>query len=529
MLHELGPDGRGRESALELDVGVVVVADPDDAEEIGGVAGEPGVVAGSGFAGGGGGEAVAADGGGGAAGHDAFHEGLGEEGDAGIEDLFGLRGIVCDNIAVGTAYAGEHPGSDVDAAVGKDCVGAGHVDGRGAVGADRDGRGGPGGGDTGGTGEGGDVFVADFLGEGYGGDVERVGDGVCSGDHAGVLALFEVAGRVGLAVGAEVLWVVVDAGERGEDSAFVKRGSVERGVVGGGIDEGLEDGPGGAIRDGVIELRDSVVAASDEGEDLAGVRVERDEGDLRVRDVCFIALVLFADHLVDVLHADIDGLRRGALQVGVERGVDAETLVGEVLIADALGELIVDKIDEVGSFAGVDVGGCEAERLGFGSGGFSCGDGTGLDHGVEDDVAAGEGAFGMTIGIEAAGALDHASEEGCLGGVDLFEVFVEECLRRLAEAVDVVAAAVAQIDLVGVHLEDLLLGEAGLELEGDEDLDELALDAALGREEDAARELHGERGAAARPAPVAAEVVPGPAEHAVVVDAAVLEEAPVFY
>ncbi len=44
-----------------LDVGVVVVADPDDAEEIGGVAGEPGVVAGSGFAGGGGGEAVAAD------------------------------------------------------------------------------------------------------------------------------------------------------------------------------------------------------------------------------------------------------------------------------------------------------------------------------------------------------------------------------------------------------------------------------------------------------------------------------------
>ncbi len=61
-LHELGPDGRGGEGALELDVGVVVVADPDDAEEVGGVAGEPGVVAGSGLAGGGGGEAVAADG-----------------------------------------------------------------------------------------------------------------------------------------------------------------------------------------------------------------------------------------------------------------------------------------------------------------------------------------------------------------------------------------------------------------------------------------------------------------------------------
>ena len=59
-VHELGPDGRGGVSALQLNVGVVVVADPDDAEEVGGVAGEPGVVLSAGFAGGRGGEAVAA-------------------------------------------------------------------------------------------------------------------------------------------------------------------------------------------------------------------------------------------------------------------------------------------------------------------------------------------------------------------------------------------------------------------------------------------------------------------------------------
>ncbi len=81
---------------------------------------------------------------------------------------------------------------------------------------------------------------------------------------------------------------------------------------------------------------------------------------------------------------------------------------------------------------------------------------------------------------------------------------------------------------VGVHLEDLLLGETCFELEGDEDLDELALDAALGREKDAARELHSEGGAAAGPAAVSAEVVPGPADHAVVVNASVIEEAAVF-
>jgi uncharacterized protein with GYD domain len=59
--------------------------------------------------------------------------------------------------------------------------------------------------------------------------------------------------------------------------------------------------------------------------------------------------------------------------------------------------------------------------------------------------------------------------------VELAEVFAEEGLRGLAEAVDGVAAALAEVDLVGVHLEDLLLVEAGFELEGDHDLASLRL------------------------------------------------------
>ncbi len=139
--------------------------------------------------------------------------------------------------------------------------------------------------------------------------------------------------------------------------------------------------------------------------------------------VASLPLVLLADHLVDVLHADFDGLGGGALEVGVERGVDAEALVGEVLVADALDELVVDEVDEVGRFAGVDVGGGETEGLGFGAGGLGCGDGAGLDHGVEDDVAAVDGALGVAIGVEAAGALDHAGEERASA--------VSSCLRSL--------------------------------------------------------------------------------------------------
>src|SRR4030088_2366221 len=74
----------------------------------------------------------------------------------------------------------------------------------------------------------------------------------------------------------------------------------------------------------------------------------------------------------------------------------------------------------------------------------------------------------------------------------------EEGLGCFAEAVDAVASALAEVDLVGVHLEDLLFVEAGLELEGDEDLAELAHDTLLWCEEEAAGELLGERGAAAR-------------------------------
>ncbi len=188
----------------------------------------------------------------------------------------------------------------------------------------------------------------------------------------------------------------------------------------------------------------------------------------------------------------------------------------------------MDEVDEVGRFAGVDVGRGEANGLGLGAGGFGGGEGAGFDHGVEDEVAALDGALGVTVGVEAAGALDDAGDQGALGGVELAEVLAEEGLGGLAEAIDGEAAALAEVNLVGVHLEDLLLGEAGFELKGDQDLFELAGVAAFGREEEAARELHGEGGAAFDEAVVALEIVDDGSGHAVVVDAAVLEEAAVF-
>ena len=171
----------------------------------------------------------------------------------------------------------------------------------------------------------------------------------------------------------------------------------------------------------MVELRDAVVAAADEGEDLSGVGVDGDERDLRVGDggggLALGGLVLLADDVVDDLDAGFDGLGGGALEIGVERGVDAEVLVGGVLVADALDDLVVDEIDEVGGFAGFDVGGGEVEGLGLGAGGFGGGEGSGLDHGVEDEVAAFHGALGVAVGIAVAGVLEERGEKSVVGGV----------------------------------------------------------------------------------------------------------------
>jgi len=96
-------------------------------------------------------------------------------------------------------------------------------------------------------------------------------DGVDGSYHARIFALLEVAWGIGLAVIHEGRGVVIQGGQGGEDAtaacvASIAEGqTVEAGVVGRGVDEGFEDGAGGSLGDGVIELGGAVVATTDEG------------------------------------------------------------------------------------------------------------------------------------------------------------------------------------------------------------------------------------------------------------------------
>ena len=80
--------------------------------------------------------------------------------------------------------------------------------------------------------------------------------------------------------------------------------------------------------------------------------------------------------------------------------------------------------------------------------------------------------------------------------------------------------AAAQVDLVAIEGEDLLLGEGALDLDGEIGLLNLAGGGAVRGEKEIARQLHGERGGALHAA-VGAQVVPSRFSDAEDIDAPV--------
>ena len=95
----------------------------------------------------------------------------------------------------------------------------------------------------------------------------------------------------------------------------------------------------------------------------------RDQRNLRIRDVRVALLMLPAHQVVDILHAHFDRFRGGALQLGIERRVDAQRL--ECATAPGrrhpLRQLVMHQVDEVRRFARIDAGVGEAQRLSLGA------------------------------------------------------------------------------------------------------------------------------------------------------------------
>src|SRR5207248_9475901 len=122
---------------------------------------------------------------------------------------------------------------------------------------------------------------------------------------------------------------------------------------------------------------------------------------------------------------------------------------------------------------------------------------------------------------------DHAGEERGLVEAELLRTLVEVEARRLVDAEHRLAAAVPEVDVVEINLQDLVLRHARVEQDGQRNLHELAAPRPLLREEARLDDLLVDRAAALGDA-VRAEVEPERAGHADRVDAEVVAKANVL-
>ena len=226
---------------------------------------------------------------------------------------------------------------------------------------------------------------------------------------------------------------------------------------------------------------------------------------------------------VVVEHALSDGGVRGALVGRLHGGVDVEAGRVDVLAEHLVGQL-ARKLRHVGSAQpGVVRRRRETQRFGEGLlvGGLR--EEARLEHPPQDVALALGGALGVDQRVVQGRRLGQPREHRGLCGRQRGQRLAEVDLRRGSEAV----GPLAEEDLVQVELEDLVLAQALLDAQCEEDLVDLAGVRLLAGQEEVARHLHRDR-ARALVAPARKDVAHRGARDADRIDARMLEEARVL-
>ncbi len=124
--------------------------------------------------------------------------------------------------------------------------------------------------------------------------------------------------------------------------------------------------------------------------------------------------------------------------------------------------------------------------------------------------------------------LNDAGDGGRLAEREVGDVLAEEEARGLGDAVHGKRAALAEVDVVEIQLEDLVLRRLALEDDRHVLLGELALERLLGREEEVLHQLLRDGAAAHQVRPIAAQVGDDGADGANDVDAGMVVEAAIL-
>src|SRR5581483_3699067 len=141
--------------------------------------------------------------------------------------------------------------------------------------------------------------------------------------------------------------------------------------------------------------------------------------------------------------------------------------------------------------------------------------------------SAAQRPIGVAERVPRPGALNQARQQSRVRQGYLAEILSEIHLRALAESVNAEAALIAEINRVGVILENLLLGQLLLELHRDQSFRDFSAPAALRAQPQRARQLLADRGSSLQP-PRIEDVPPGGPHDAHRIEARVGEEMLVF-
>jgi hypothetical protein len=303
---------------------------------------------------------------------------------------------------------------------------------------------------------------ADFAGQPGGDGVDGLGQGRAQGDLAevlaGVVARLPLADRDGL----------VDDGRLGR-AAGLHRGQVDEGF------EGRTRLPPGHGR--AVELALQIVHAADVGAHPA-LAVERDKRGL------------FDSLRLGRRHAALERLLGAGLDRQVEGGLDHQVL-GRLahqhpdLIVNPVGEVLRPLVRQHGIDPHLGADRSFALRRG---------DEAGFDHLVEHGGRAARGAVGGRHRRIAGRALHQPGQQRRLAQGKLRCGLAEVALGRGLDAV----GPGAEIDPVQIELEDLLLGEARLQPDRQDQLLGLPAIVLRRRQEEVAGELLGDGRAAAQ-------------------------------
>ena len=186
----------------------------------------------------------------------------------------------------------------------------------------------------------------------------------------------------------------------------------------------------------------------------------------------------------------------GALQVHVERGVNSQAALVDLIAAVLAFQVAADFLDKIRRQRIGIVGHFEADGLIAGRRRLLRRDLAVFEHRIDHQVAALQGAVRMRDGRIVGRRFGQAGEQRGFVEGQSFRRLAEVKLGSGLESVD----AVAEINLVGVEGENLWLGETPLDLHRQQRFLNLAMKGAVRRKKKIARQLHGQGRGALHPA-----------------------------